>query len=134
MFVLASSSTYNIAIIVYNNNNKFLLSEMAFRISRSDSALTSERDQKESIDQQHIDIRDNIKDSTTAGGGISSELHLKSPSQTLDKHVVLRRIKQRKSYNKAKNAFEALLGALKTNPNTAQEQKWLQHDDTFSSP
>jgi len=107
---------------------------MAFRISRSESALTSERDQKENIDQQHIDIRDNIKDSTTVGDGISSELHLKSPSQTLDKHVVLRRIKQRKSYNKAKNAFEALLGALKTNPNNAQEQKWLQHDDTFSSP
>lgn len=103
---------------------------MAFRISRSESALTSERDQKESIDQQHIDIRD----STTIGDGISSELHLKCPSQTLDKHVVLRRIKQRKSYNKAKNAFEALLGALKTNPNTTQEQKWLQHDETFSSP
>jgi hypothetical protein len=55
-------------------------------------------------------------------------------TQTLDKHVVLRRIKQRKSYNKAKNAFEALLGTLKRESNTAQDQKWLQHDDTFSSP
>ncbi|PNX76670.1 hypothetical protein L195_g032626 [Trifolium pratense] len=107
---------------------------MAFTVSRSESTLTSERE-KEIIDKNHTDIRENIKDSARVGDGISSQLHLKSPSQTLDKHVVLRRIKQRKSYNKAKNAFEALLGTLKRESNTGQEHKWLQHvDDTFSSP
>ncbi|XP_004509197.1 uncharacterized protein [Cicer arietinum] len=107
---------------------------MAFSFSRSESTLT----EKEKIDRQyqHKETEENNKDSATVDSGISSQLQLKSPSysQTLDKHVVLRRIKQRKSYNKAKGAFEALLGTLKNEANTAQQQNWLQHDDTFSSP
>ncbi|KAJ1381025.1 hypothetical protein SESBI_45514 [Sesbania bispinosa] len=102
---------------------------MAFRISRSQSAFT-EREKENIVD--HI----GEKGSATVGS-ISSELQLKSTSkasshQTLDKHVVLRRIKQRKSNNKAKSAFQALLG--NSEANTAQEQKWLQLGDAFSSP
>ncbi|WJX89767.1 hypothetical protein P8452_71736 [Trifolium repens] len=55
---------------------------MAFTVSRSESALTAERE-KESIDKNHTDIRENIKDSSKVGDGISSQLHLKSPSQTV---------------------------------------------------
>lgn len=107
---------------------------MAFTVSRSESALTAEREKGSTIDHHNRDKGDNNKDSLTVNDGISSQLQLKSFSQTMDKHVVLRRIKKHKSYNKAKSAFETLLGTLKTEANTAQEHKWLQHDDTFSSP
>ncbi|CAI8609193.1 unnamed protein product [Vicia faba] len=107
---------------------------MAFTVKSSESALTAEREKGSTIDYHNRDKGENNKDSLKVGDGISSQLQLKSLSQTFDKHVVLRRIKKRKSYNKAKSAFESLLGILKTEANAAQEQKLLQHDDTFSSP
>lgn len=121
---------------------------MAFTISRSQSASLTEREIKDDIiDHHHIGDKDDDSSGTMgiSDSGVSSQLHLKSSlssaskasSQSLDKHVVLRRIKQRKSYNKAKRAFEALfLGSSEANTtNTgAPEQKWLQHGDSFSSP
>lgn len=106
---------------------------MAFTVSSSESALTAEKE-KGSVDLHNKDKGDNNKVSLKVGDDISSQLQLKSFSQTMDKHVVLRRIKKHKSYNKAKSAFESLLGILKTEANAAQEQKLLKHDDTFSSP
>lgn len=94
---------------------------MAFIISRGES-----KTEKASLDQ----LED--KDSATVGA-ISSELHLKSSessSQTLNKQVVLQRIRHRKSLNRIKNAFEGLRNCSAS----AQEQKWLQQDDVFSSP
>jgi hypothetical protein len=51
---------------------------MAFMVSRSESALTAERE-KESIDKNHTDIRENIKDSSKVGDGISSPAPLEIP-------------------------------------------------------
>lgn len=102
---------------------------MAFMISGTQSE--SEKESPEHLEG---------KDSETVGV-ISSQLHLKpslspkaSKSQTLDKQVVLRRILQRKCYNKAKSAFEALVGSPEANTATAQEPKWLQYCDAFSAP
>ncbi|XP_061360563.1 uncharacterized protein LOC133304530 [Gastrolobium bilobum] len=108
---------------------------MAFTISRAQSALPGS--EKENLDA----LQYKLKNSATVGdGGISSQLHLKSSlssessSQNLDKHVVLRRIRQRKTYNKAKSAVETLLGNSEANTASAQEQQWLQHGDIFSAP
>lgn len=104
-------------------------------ISRSESALTGR--EKERVDD------DNNKDSATVdgNGGMSNQLQLKS-SRSLDKNVILRRIKQRKSYNKAKSAIEAILATTsqttddETNSNAQQQQqhKLLQFGDAFSAP
>ncbi|KAK7263058.1 hypothetical protein RJT34_30642 [Clitoria ternatea] len=95
---------------------------MAFTISRSQSAITEK--EKEIVEKEFTKE------------GISSELHLKSSlssHQTLDKKAVLRRIRQRRSYNKAKSALEALIGTSDEGNNNT-EHKWLQLGDTFSSP
>ncbi|RDY14115.1 hypothetical protein CR513_00865, partial [Mucuna pruriens] len=98
---------------------------MAFTISKSQSAFT-EREKENG---------DNLGEKGYATEGvISSQLQLKSSlsSQTLDKHAVLRRIRQRRNYNKAKSALEALIvGSSETN---TQEHKWLQLGDAFASP
>ncbi|KAK7318502.1 hypothetical protein RJT34_03204 [Clitoria ternatea] len=67
---------------------------------------------------------------------ISSQLHLKSSSSfhTLNKQLVLQCIRHYKSLNRIKSAFEGLLGSHDGNTTAAQQQKWLQQHDTFSSP
>lgn len=94
---------------------------MAFMISRVESGT-----EKVSLDHQED------KNSTTVNA-VSSELHLKSSkfsSQTLDKEVVLRRLRHHRSINRIKSAFEG----LRVCSTSTQEQMWLQQDDVFSSP
>ncbi|KAL2662707.1 hypothetical protein AAZV13_02G055900 [Glycine max] len=54
----------------------------------------------------------------------------------MDKHAILRRIRQRRFNNRAKTALEALIGTSEANNNTTtgQEHLWLQLGDSFSSP
>lgn len=93
---------------------------MAFIISRADSGT-----EKVNVSLDHQE------DKKSEILSISSELHVKSSShQTLNKEVVLQRIRHRKSLNKIKSAFQGLRGCSAS----AQEQKWLQQDDVFSSP
>ncbi|AES94806.1 hypothetical protein MtrunA17_Chr5g0403021 [Medicago truncatula] len=97
---------------------------MAFVISRAESET-----KKGGLDHQED------KNPAREESAISSELHLKSSlskssSQTLDKEVVLRRIRHQKSLNRIKSVFEGFRGCSAS----AQEQKWLQQDDVFSSP
>lgn len=108
---------------------------MAFTISRSQSALTDR--EKENLDNL-VD-----KECATTEGMISSQLKLKSSlsskassHQSMDKHAILRRIRQRRFNNRAKIALEALIGTSEANNNTTtgQEHKWLQLGDSFSSP
>lgn len=97
---------------------------MAFVISRAES-------ETKKVGLDHQEDKNSARDSA-----ISSELHLKSSlsskssSQTLDKEVVLRRIRHQKSLNRIKSVFESFQGCSAS----AQEQKWLQQDDVFSSP
>lgn len=84
--------------------------------------------QKARLDH-HYESEDTNKDDSANSkvGPVSNQLFLKSSSKSLDKQLVLRRIRHRKSLNKVKTAFEALLG-------TPQSQsQWLQ-DDAFSAP
>ncbi|WVZ24654.1 hypothetical protein V8G54_003198 [Vigna mungo] len=103
---------------------------MAFTNSRSQSAFAEK--EKENLD--------NIgeKECATEGASlISRQLQLKSSKarfQSLDKQTVLRRLRQRRSYNRAKSALEALMGTSETNSATVHEQKWLHLADSFSSP
>ncbi|RZC23659.1 hypothetical protein D0Y65_003125 [Glycine soja] len=59
-----------------------------------------------------------------------------SSHQSMDKHAILRRIRQRRFNNRAKTALEALIGTSEANNNTTtgQEHLWLQLGDSFSSP
>lgn len=84
---------------------------------------------------------DHLKDKdSTRVDAISSQLQLKSSlspkasSQTLDKQVVLQRIRHHKSIYRIKSAFEALRHSSEDNTDSAYEQKWLQQDDVFTSP
>lgn len=58
----------------------------------------------------------------------SSSAHTQPSSGTLDKQVVLRRIRQHKCLKKVQNTFQALL------PQPSSHQGWLEQDDVFSSP
>ncbi|XP_027359697.1 uncharacterized protein LOC113868388 [Abrus precatorius] len=101
---------------------------MAFMISRAEP-------ETEKSGLNHLEDKD-----PATVGAISSELHLKpsssseASSQTLNKQVVLKRIRHRKSLNRIKTAFEGLLGGSEGNTTSTQEQKWLQQDDAFSAP
>ncbi|CAJ1942671.1 unnamed protein product [Sphenostylis stenocarpa] len=101
---------------------------MAFTVSKSQSAFPE--GEKENLD--------NVAHKECATEGvISSQLQLKSSnahSASMDKHAVLRRIRQRRSYNRAKGALEALMGISEANTASLHEQKWLQLGDSFSSP
>lgn len=69
---------------------------------------------------------------------VTSHLHIKptDPTQTLDKEVVLRRIRQRKRVNKWKAMVQALVSsAFSAKPEKAVSvhgKKWI--DDAFAAP
>ncbi|WOG93144.1 hypothetical protein DCAR_0312425 [Daucus carota subsp. sativus] len=58
----------------------------------------------------------------------SSSAQTQNSSGTLDRQVVLRRIRQHKCLKKVQNTFQALL------PQAASHQGWLEQDDVFTSP
>ncbi|KAE9614348.1 hypothetical protein Lalb_Chr05g0226961 [Lupinus albus] len=102
---------------------------MAFMISETQPGFSEKK-------MQNVE---NLEGKETENvGAISSQLHLKpslsssskaSKPQSLDKQVVLRRIRQRKSYNKVKSVLQALVGKSEANNSaSSQESKWLQLD------
>lgn len=64
---------------------------------------------------------------------VSTLLYLKPThtSETLDKDVVLRRIRQRKRVNKLRAALQALL-TTPVSPSVHEKNKWV--DDAFAAP
>ncbi|KAK3015365.1 hypothetical protein RJ639_005637 [Escallonia herrerae] len=77
------------------------------------------------------------KDDNETTKSVTSHIYLKSSSAqaaagTLDKNVVLRRIRYHKSLKKVKSTFQALLNS--SNECVQDEQKWLEQDDAFSAP
>lgn len=81
-----------------------------------------------------------LRDEHETTNTVTSQLHLKSPAQTsetLDKDVVLRRIRHHKCVNKVRSAFQALVSSAspgQADRVSAYEQKWLEQDDAFSAP
>ncbi|KAL8471990.1 hypothetical protein ACS0TY_029286 [Phlomoides rotata] len=81
---------------------------MAFIIQKNQSSFSGEPEATEPI------------------ASVSTHLFLKSPPESLERHVVLRRLRHHKIMTKVKNALHALFDA--------DDEKWLQRGDSFSSP
>ncbi|KAL3616452.1 hypothetical protein CASFOL_039842 [Castilleja foliolosa] len=66
---------------------------------------------------------------------VTSHLILKSSAQSLDKNVVLRRIRYHRTMSKVKNSLQAFLAPRPADVNEFNyEEKWLQQGDNFTSP
>ncbi|CAA0840903.1 Protein of unknown function (DUF1162 [Striga hermonthica] len=76
------------------------------------------------------------KEESERKGSISSQLLLKSSSQSLDKSEVLRRIRHHKAMNKVKNTLRALSRPDSDDyySDEFHQHKWLQQGDCFTSP
>ncbi|GER30821.1 calcium-dependent protein kinase 33 [Striga asiatica] len=99
---------------------------MAFMISQNQPSFS---DEAEKIISR--------KEESERKGSISSHLLLKSSSQSLDKSVVLRRIRHHKAMNKVKNTLRALSRPDISDDYYSEEfyqHKWLQQGDCFTSP
>ncbi|POO02648.1 hypothetical protein TorRG33x02_016340 [Trema orientale] len=66
---------------------------------------------------------------------ITSQLHLKS-SKSLNKDVVLRRIRHHKYLSRVRSAFQGLVSSSEEGGyvDSVDEQRWLDQNDNFSSP
>ncbi|EOX91260.1 Uncharacterized protein TCM_000507 [Theobroma cacao] len=64
---------------------------------------------------------------------VTSQLQIKSSARSspeaLDKEVVLRRLRHHKCKNKAKSAFQALVGS-----SAQAQEKWMELGDAFTCP
>lgn len=82
--------------------------------------------------------KDGKDSSETPGTGrhITSELYLRSSSKSLDKDVVLRRIRHHKNLNRVRGALQALLSSSEhaNYADPVQQHKWVDQNDNFSSP
>ncbi|CAK7339470.1 unnamed protein product [Dovyalis caffra] len=101
---------------------------MAFMISKAQQSFS----ETEKLKLNHPGVEDNQALTST----ISSQLHLKPSVHSMDKDVILKRIRHHKTANKVKNAFRALAtsGLGQENMVLANQRKWLDPDDMFSSP
>ncbi|KAA8547280.1 hypothetical protein F0562_003856 [Nyssa sinensis] len=104
--------------------------EMAFVISKNQPSFS----EKEAEKVNHSEGRD---DAGTINS-VTSHLYLKSSSsssahssETLDKDVILRRIRHHKCLNKVRTTFQALVNSSSS---SAHEHKWLEVNDAFSGP
>ncbi|KAF9678406.1 hypothetical protein SADUNF_Sadunf07G0031700 [Salix dunnii] len=92
---------------------------MASKISKSQQSFS----ETEKSNQNHPEV----EDEQALACPISSQLHLKPSVHSMDKDVILKRIRHRKRSNKVKNAFQTLATF------TSSQRKWLDPDDAFSS-
>ncbi|KAM0970582.1 hypothetical protein ACFX13_018888 [Malus domestica] len=89
-------------------------------------------------------IKDGHEVSPESQSSITSHVYLKSPAAaSLDRDVVLRRIRHHKHLSKVKSAFQAFMGSSSspepaTSPMTPtsniHHETWLHQEDSFSSP
>lgn len=98
---------------------------MAFLISKEQRPSFSE---PQKVSLSHNDQDSNETESVTS---VSSQLYLKSSHQSLDKNVVLRRLRHHKCLQKVRGNLQALLDSSST---MDYEHKWLEQGDVFCSP
>lgn len=102
---------------------------MAFMISKAQQCIS----ETEKSNQNHPEV----EDKQALACPVSSQLHLKPSVHSMDKDVILKRIRHHKRTNKVKNAIQALAtftGSLdQENMVSADQRKWLDPDDAFSS-
>lgn len=105
---------------------------MAFMISKGQpSSFSEETSEKLRFNTNRDDDVDGSSEPQV--GSVSNQLSLKSsPPRSLDKDVVLRRLRHHKTMIKVKNAFQAV---LPPHPDAHDQlEKWLQQGDSFTSP
>lgn len=97
---------------------------MAFMISKTQQAKISE------VPRSGEEIQ-----TESANNPVTSQLHLKT-SESLDREIVLRRIRQHKTMNKVRNSLQSLFRSSQSHTPVSDydEHKWLELGDTFSSP
>ncbi|TQD95889.1 hypothetical protein C1H46_018527 [Malus baccata] len=89
-------------------------------------------------------IKDGHEVSVKSQSSITSHVYLKSPTAaSLDRDVVLRRIRHHKHVSKVKSAFR-FMGSSRSSPEPAtsprtptsniHHETWLHQEDSFSSP
>ncbi|KAH7849339.1 hypothetical protein Vadar_016515 [Vaccinium darrowii] len=103
------------------------------------SSLVVSKNNPTSSDLTDQNINENNpedKEETEKPNLVTTHLYLKPPHSTEshEKEVVLRRIRQRKRMNKAQTAVKALLTSLASKHNKASvhHKKWV--DDAFAAP
>lgn len=71
----------------------------------------------------------------SANNSVTSQLYLKT-SETLDREIVLRRIRHHKTMNKVRNSLQSLFRSSQPHTPVSDyyEHKWLEQGDTFCSP
>ncbi|KAM1047991.1 hypothetical protein ACFX13_027841 [Malus domestica] len=90
-------------------------------------------------------IKDGHEVSPESQSSITSHVYLKSPTAaSLDRDVVLRRIRHHKHVSKVKSAFQAFMGSSRSSPepgtsprtptSNIHHETWLHQEDSFSSP
>ncbi|KAB2617953.1 hypothetical protein D8674_013822 [Pyrus ussuriensis x Pyrus communis] len=114
---------------------------MAFKISKAQQHQPSSFSEAASGK-----IKDGHEVSPESQSSITSHVYLKSPAAaSLDRDVVLRRIRHHKHLSKVKSAFQAFMGSSSssspepaTSPRTStsniHHETWLHQEDSFSSP
>ncbi|KAL7101230.1 hypothetical protein ACP275_08G043000 [Erythranthe tilingii] len=116
----------------YNSTLRKNILIMAFIISKRQQPSSSFSDKSEKLSFNNKDGGENEKVTET----VSTQLLLKPSPESLDKEVVLRRLRHHKTMVKVKNVFQAVL-TPPPSPHTDRElyeEKWLQQGDSFTSP
>ncbi|KAF9682332.1 hypothetical protein SADUNF_Sadunf05G0098100 [Salix dunnii] len=101
---------------------------MSFMVSKPQQSFS----ENEKLNLNHPEV----EDSRVLTGPVSSQLHLKPSVHAMDKDVILKRIRHRKTVNKVKKTLQALAASSLDQENmaSAYQQKWLDPQDAFSSP
>ncbi|KAL7141282.1 hypothetical protein ABFS83_08G043100 [Erythranthe nasuta] len=106
---------------------------MAFLISKSQQPSSSFSDNSEKLS---FNNKDGGGENEKVTETVSTQLLLKPSPESLDKEVVLRRLRHHKTMVKVKNVFQAVLTPAPS-PHTDRElyeEKWLQQGNSFTSP
>ncbi|PRQ26957.1 hypothetical protein RchiOBHm_Chr6g0300191 [Rosa chinensis] len=104
------------------------MSSSSYKLSKTKSSV-----QNGVVSISRIDLSEKHDEETYDSNNVSTLLHLKPShtSETLDKEVVLRRIRQRKRVDKLRAALQSLLTSPVL-PSAHEKKKWV--DDAFAAP
>ncbi|KAK6938746.1 hypothetical protein RJ641_032254 [Dillenia turbinata] len=82
------------------------------------------------------EVKVKVEEERVQEEAVSSQLSIFKPrnaSESLERDVVLRRIRHRKRVNKIRNAFQALVSSpFSSSSSSSNKPKWL--DDAFAAP
>ncbi|EEF52505.1 conserved hypothetical protein [Ricinus communis] len=102
---------------------------MSFLVSKTQPALSEAEN-----NAANNSTEDQEDQEMLCGARVTTHVHLKPAhsSQTLDKDVVLRRIRQRKCANKVRSVLQGFLGFPTSSKPDKVSVRWV--DDAFAAP